>query len=105
MSQAKVDKYKKEKKNREKIKRRKKIKQTACIFLAAIALGALLGVPLGRKIYKDNKKKEDAKAAEAAKYVSSDDLNSWLDEYWVENYSDLYTGITFATNSDAESEQ
>lgn len=102
MSQAKVDKYKEEKKNREKIKRRKRIKQTLCIFLAAIALGALLGIPIGRKLYKDNKKREDAKAAEAAKYVKSDDLNSWLDEYWVENYSDLYSGITFATDTDAQ---
>jgi hypothetical protein len=104
MSQEKVDRYKKEKKNRDKTKRRKKIKQTIGIFLAAIALGALIGVPLGRKIYKENKKKEDAKAAEAAKYVSSDDLNSWLDSYWVDNYSDLYTGITFATGTDAESQ-
>ncbi|MBQ6231716.1 MAG: hypothetical protein IJJ74_11450 [Eubacterium sp.] len=102
MSQQKVDRYKEEKKNREKTKRRKKIKQTIAIFLAAIALGAMIGVPLGRKIYKENKKKEDAKAAEAAKYVSADDLNSWLDSYWVENYSDLYTGITFATSTDAE---
>ena len=102
MSQAKVDKRKLEKKNRAKILRRKKIKQALAIFIAAIAIGALIGVPLGRKIYKENKKREDAKAAEAAKYVSSDDLNSWLDEYWVDNYSDIYSGISFATNNDAE---
>ena len=104
MSQAKVDKHKHEKKNREKIKRRKKIKQAITVFIAAIAIGALIGVPLGRKIYKENKKREDAKAAEAAKYISSDDLNSWLDQYWVDNYSDLYSGISFATSNDAEAQ-
>ena len=104
MSQAKVDKHKNEKKNREKIKRRKKIKQAITVFIAAIAIGALIGVPLGRKIYKENKKSEDAKAAEAAKYISSDDLNSWLDQYWVDNYSDLYSGISFATSNDAEAQ-
>ena len=56
MSQAKVDKYKEEKKNRSKIMKRNKIKKVLLVLVAALGLGAIIGIPLGKFIY--NKQKE-----------------------------------------------
>ena len=47
MSQAKVDKYKEEKKNRAKTLKKKKIAKVAGILIAALGVGAIIGIPLG----------------------------------------------------------
>ena len=52
MSQAKVDRRKYEKKNRKKLEKQRKIKTTLKCITAALVLGAIVGVPLGIKIYK-----------------------------------------------------
>ena len=105
MSQAKVDKYKKDKKNRKKIIRKQKIKTALAIFAAAIVLGALMGVPLGKTLYNRNKKAEEEKKAEAEvydkSYIDIDSYNDWFDNYYTTNYYDLYAGMTLATGGDS----
>ena len=54
MSQAKVDRYKEEKKNRKKIQKKQKAKQVVEILVCAAILGALVGFPLGRHAYQKN---------------------------------------------------
>ena len=88
MSQEKVDRYKEEKKNRAKTIKRAKIKKVVIIFLVALILGAAIGFPLGRWIYnyqQEHKAKEDT-------YIDSHDYEEWFNNYWVENYANLYTG-------------
>ena len=58
MSQAKVDRYKEEKKNRKKIQKKKKAKQVVEILVCAAILGALVGFPLGRHMYQKTYEKE-----------------------------------------------
>ena len=48
MSQAKVDRYKEEKKNRKKIQKKQKAKQVVEILVCAAILGALVVFPLCR---------------------------------------------------------
>ncbi len=103
MSQEKVDRYKKEKKNRKKTMRRHKIRKTLIAafitILLAAGIGAAIGIPLGRKIYRDQKKKEKAKSV-----ISTEDYTSWFNFYWVENYSDVFVGMDFESNPDESSE-
>ena len=99
MSQAKVDKYKKEKKNRAKIMKRQRIKKYVTVFVVAVLLGGLLGIPIGKKAYKMSVEK-----ANANRMVSALEYDTWFRHYWVENYSDLYAGAALATEGDAEAE-
>ena len=56
-------------------------------------LGALIGIPLGRWIY--NYKTTHVKEEEV--FISANEYEEWFNQYWVDNYSDLVTGATLAT--------
>ena len=93
MSQAKVDKYKKEKKNREKNIKKKKIQKAVVVIVFAGVVGAAIGVPLGKQMYLNDVAKRKANAT-----VTAGLFNSWFDEYWVTNgYSDR---VGFPTSDD-----
>jgi hypothetical protein len=93
MSQEKVDRYKKEKKNRAKTIKKKKIRNAATIVILAAIVGAAIGVPLGKKIYNVEAEKRAANATITAGLYSS-----WFDEFWVTNgYSER---VGFATDDD-----
>ncbi|MBQ1327522.1 MAG: hypothetical protein IIY49_05735 [Eubacterium sp.] len=79
MSQEKVDRYKENKKNRAKILKKKKIKKYTAILVTAFCVGALIGIPVGRGIYKYTKN-----AAERNKTVADMDYNNWFNSYWNE---------------------
>lgn len=80
MSQAKVDKYKKEKKNREKNIKKKKFRNAATVIILAGVIGAAIGVPLGERIYKNDAAKRKANAT-----ITAGLFPNWFDEYWVTN--------------------
>ena len=101
MSQEKVDRHKKEKKNRERDKKIKKLKQALAAFICAILIGAIIGIPLGKKLYNDKKKKDAEKEAKVVKYIPAVEFKNWFNDYYVEKYYDLYAGMTLATNPDA----
>ena len=107
MSQAKVDKYKEEKKNRAKTMKLKKIKKAVAALVVALGLGALIGIPLGKFIY--NKQKEEA-AKNAT--ISSLEYDSWFDKEWAGKYADRFSANAAdiidqlnATASDADAEE
>ena len=93
MSQAKVDRYKEEKKNRKTIQKKKKAKQVVEILVCAAILGALVGFPLGRHMYQKN---YDARLANKTMNVSAYDY--WAQRYWAANYA----GSVFPTSSDTD---
>ena len=105
MSQAKVDKYKEEKKNRAKTMKLNKIKKGIAIFVCALGIGALVGIPLGKFIYK---KQKEAAARNATITVA--DYESWFDKKWAGSYSSLFANsadalqdlLNGASESDAE---
>ena len=94
MSQAKVDRYKEEKKNRKKIQKKQKAKQVVEILVCAAILGALVGFPLGRHAYQKN-----YETRQANKTINASVYDYWAQQYWAANY----TGYVFptASNSDA----
>ena len=81
MSQAKVDKYKKEKKNRAKNLKKKKVKKVVLILLGAVFVGSGIGYPLGQKLYKVSYEKRINNAT-----ISADVYDYWFAQYWSENY-------------------
>ena len=89
MSQAKVDKYKKEKKNRDKTIKKKKIKKAVAVIVAAGAVGAAIGVPLGKQLYLNDLAKREANAT-----VTASLFYNWFDEYWVTNGYSERVGFT-----------
>ncbi len=91
MSQAKVDKYKEEKKNRAKTMKRNKIKKVIAIFVCALGIGAIVGIPLGKYVYKEQKEAEARNAT-----IAKADFESWFDKKWAGSYSSL-----FANSADA----
>lgn len=95
MSQAKVDRYKKEKKNRAKIAKRKKIKTALCVFLAACIVGAGIGYPLGKYLYKRSVEIRAAKAT-----IMAEQYDTWAQNYWYNNYAGI-TGIDAKLNATA----
>lgn len=108
MSQAKVDRYKKEKKNRAKTLKRQKRKQIFEILACAGILGILVGYPLGKQIYKINYEK---RLANNTIYASNYDY--WFQTYWTGNYGDLWSTVDYddllashtdATESDADND-
>lgn len=97
MSQAKVDKYKKEKKNRAKNIKKAKAKKVAGIFVGAAIVGTVIGVPLGRHMY--NVSVEERKANATIKVELYD---YWIQQYWAEKYSDLIIDEEpYASDTDA----
>jgi hypothetical protein len=95
MSQAKVDRYKEEKKNRAKTIRRKKTRHVVTIIALAAVVGAAIGVPLGRKIYNVEEAKRAANAT-----ITASLYPNWFDEFWVTNgYSER---VGFATDDDSD---
>ena len=85
MSQAKVDKHKEEKKNRAKTLRNQRIKKAALVFVGALGLGAIIGVPLGKVAYKEMKEREaEHRMIESANY------GDWFDDYWNQQYGDKF---------------
>ena len=107
MSQEKVDRYKKEKKNRAKTMKLNKIKKAVGIFVAALGLGAIIGIPLGRHIYKVQKEE-----AEKHKTISSSSYETWFADKWDKEYASLFTSaedlqemLDSATASDADAEK
>ncbi len=108
MSQAKVDRYKEEKKNRAKTMKIKKIKKAIAILIAALGLGAIIGIPLGKFVY--NKQKEEA-ARNAT--ISTLEFDSWFDKEWAGKYGDMFANdaqdivdqLNSATASDADASE
>jgi hypothetical protein len=93
MSQEKVDRYKKEKKNRAKNIKKKKIRNAVTIIVLAGLVGAAIGVPIGKKAYAVSAAKKAANAT-----VSAALYDSWFDQFWVTNgYSER---VGFATDTD-----
>lgn len=105
MSQAKVDRYKQEKKNREKIAKKKKIKRMLLVFMCSCIVGIGIGYPLGKYLYKRNVKIREEKAT-----ISADSYDLWMQNNWNENHLGV-TGLDFyneeqyddiATDTDAD---
>ncbi|MBO5609863.1 MAG: hypothetical protein J5929_05810 [Eubacterium sp.] len=110
MSQEKVDRYKKEKKNRSRTLKLKKVKKALVVFVLSLGVGALIGIPLGKYMYKLQKEE-----AERNKTVAASQYDTWFESYWSEKigYSstsdedlqkmlDQYSTSTDASASDAE---
>ena len=97
MSQAKVDKYKEQKKNRAKTMKLNKIKKALVIFVVALGIGALIGIPLGKYIYKQQK---EAAARNAT--ISSLEFEDWFNKKWAGEYSDMFVS---ASETDAEEDE
>lgn len=89
MSQEKVDKRKYEKKNRKKLEKQRKIRTTVKCVTAALIIGAIVGVPLGIKIYK-----------EQPKMIGDSVLEAFIGTYIDENYA---TEISMLDNKTEES--
>lgn len=96
MSQDKVNQHKKEKKDRPRKLRKLRVAKVIAVFFIALAVGAGLGIPIGRAVYKYQKKQAEKYAT-----ISSLDYDKWFDGIWTDKYSNFFTGETLATNSDA----
>jgi len=98
MSQAKVDKYKEEKKNRSKTIKMNRVKKAIGICIACLVAGAAIGVPVGKFAYAKHLDEIKKNAT-----VKTTDLDSWFDKYFVGNYSDFFQGFSVdeASNTDA----
>ena len=100
MSQAKVDKYKEEKKKRAKVVKRARVKKVAVTLLWAAILGVIIGFPLGRIMYNRyyDKKMEDAT-------ISTTIYDYWYQEYWDLHFGDKFTSSTTSTESTLTDDQ
>ena len=105
MSQEKVDKYKEEKKNRKKTMKINKIKKALAVFVVSLGVGALIGIPLGKHIYKVQKEE-----AEKHRTIPSSEFEAWFDKKWNDEYSsisgnqdvqDILNQLNSATYTDA----
>lgn len=106
MSQAKVDKYKEEKKNRTKILKRKKAKKIVGILVIDLIIACAIGYPLGKKLYKVSVEHRKANAT-----FETNLYQYWAQEYWNSTYSSYWgtddettTTDTDATATDATAE-
>lgn len=101
MSQAKVDKYKKEKKNRAKTVKKQRAKKVAGMLVFLAVVGCAIGFPLGKKLYKVSVEHRKATAT-----INTSLYPYWMQQYWDNEYSDFWmsddtTSSTDATASDA----
>ena len=85
MSQAKVDKYKEEKKNRQKTMKLTRIRNGAIIVVVFMGIGALIGIPIGKKAYNMKQEKDAANAT-----ISADKFDLFFKEYYVANYATFF---------------
>lgn len=102
MSQAKVDKYKKEKKNRAKNIKRKRAKKIAGILVLYLLIACAIGYPLGRQLYKVSVEHRKANAT-----IDSGLYQYWIQEYWNTTYGvywDSDDDLNTATDADAATE-
>lgn len=104
MSQAKVDKYKEEKKNRAKNIKRKKTKKIAGILVLYLLIACAVGYPLGKQLYKVSVEHRKANAT-----IDSGLYQYWIQEYWNSTYGaywdsddDLATETDAATETDSD---
>ena len=82
-----------------------KIKKGIAIFVCALGIGAIVGIPLGKFIYKEQK---EAAARNAT--ITTADYESWFDKKWAGTYSSLFANsadalqdmLNGASESDAE---
>lgn len=91
MSQEKVDRRKYEKKNRKMLERKRKIRTAVKCVIAALVIGALIGVPTGIKIYKD-----------MPKFVGDQTLGNFVANYIDENYAADIAGLGQTTEDAGE---
>ena len=99
MSQAKVDRYKKEKKNREKELKKKRAKKYVVVVVLALLVGAGVGYPLGRKLYKVN-----AERRAANETISTSFYYSYLENYWDSKYTGTLGFPEPESNSETDEE-
>lgn len=104
MSQAKVDKYKEEKKNRAKNIKRKKTKKIAGILVLYLLIACAVGYPLGKQLYKVSVEHRKANAT-----IDSGLYQYWIQEYWNSTYGaywdsddDLATEMDAAIETDSD---
>jgi len=89
MSQAKVDKYKAEKKNREKNIKKAKLKKALTVLLVAAIVGIIIGFPMGKIMYKNYYEKKMDNAT-----ISAELYEYWFQEYWSVNHEDKFNTIS-----------
>lgn len=94
MSQAKVDKRKYEKKNRKKLEKQRKIRFAVKCVTTALIIGAIVGVPLGIKIYK-----------EQPKIVGDSVLEAFIGTYIDENYASEISVLGSNTDGTEDTEE
>ncbi len=100
MSQTKVDKYKKEKKNRAKTIKKQKRNQYIKVCICAGILGGILGYPIGRMIYKQSVKDQAERRT-----VLAQNFDAYTDQYWFDNYAGV-TGLNdYDATEDASTEE
>ena len=100
MSQAKVDKYKEEKKNRSKTIKMNRVKKAIGICVACLIAGAAIGIPVGKFAYAKHQEEVKKNAT-----VQSADLDSWFDKYYVGNYSDFFQGYSVDDASETDASE
>ncbi len=93
MSQAKVDRRKYEKKNRKKLEKQRKIKFAVKCIVAALVIGAFIGVPTGISIYKKQ-----------PKFVGDSTLKAYVGNYIDESHAADVPDFEALMNSDKEGE-
>ena len=76
MSQAKVDKRKYEKVHRKEIEKKRKVRFAVKCIVAALIIGAVIGVPTGYSIYKS-----------IPRYVGDSTLEAFIGTYIDDNYA------------------
>lgn len=85
MSQAKVDKHKQEKRNREKNIKKAKLKKALSVLLVAAVVGIIIGFPMGKIMYKNYYEKKMDSAT-----ISAELYEYWYQEYWSVNHEDKF---------------
>ena len=86
MSQAKVDRYKAEKKNRSKVMKKKKIRNIVLLMLAVLFISMGIGYPLGQYLYKVSYEKRMENAT-----ISAMSYDYWFNINWEAKYGDSFT--------------
>lgn len=99
MSQAKVDKYKEEKKNRAKNLKKSKVKKVLNVLLGSAIVGMIIGFPMGKIMYNHYYEKKMESAT-----ISPGIYDYWFHEYWDMNYGEQFTSNQLS-NSDLTDEQ